>query len=181
MIELPKIEVPKFDIQQFARDYQDTAFRGRRRISGNWGRLYINGVMIFEISAFEAKITAERDDVWIGQSADSKITGLKGEGSFTIRQVFTRGVNRLMENYQNGYDERFVFIAELKDPDVYQHQVERVRLENVWVNELPIINFEKAAVVDKEFSFGWTPEDTFFQDAIEIPAESVVHETNGGF
>ena len=178
---LTKVEMPKFEIQRFAaRDYQDVLYRGRRRLSGNFGRLWINGVMIFEISAFDAKITAERDDVWLGQSADSKITGLKGEGSFTIRKVFSRGFNRLMENWKSGWDERFVFVGELRDPDTVGRQRERVRLENVAIAEIPVLQFEKASVIDSEVSFTWTPEDTYYESAIEIEGESAPHETGGG-
>lgn len=171
----------EFDIQQFARDYQDTVFRGRRRLSGNWGRLYIGGVMIFEISAFEAKITADRDDVIIGQSKDSKIVSLSGEGSFTIKQVFSRGFDKLLKNWQDGYDERFIFVGEIKDPDTVQHQRERVRFENVWVNEIDVMKFTKGEVVEKEIPFGFTPEDVYYENGIYIPNESVTHEVNGGY
>ncbi|MBQ7705883.1 MAG: phage tail tube protein [Selenomonadaceae bacterium] len=170
-----------FDIQKFARDYQDVTYRGRRRLSGNFGRLYISGVMIFEISAFEAKITANRDTVIIGQSEDSKITSLAGEGSFTIKQVFSRGFDKLLENWKNGYDERFVFVGVMRDPDTVQHQEERVRLENVAINEIMVQKWAKGEVVEKEIPFTWTPEDTYYENIIDLPNESVVHETNGGF
>ena len=168
-----------FDIQRFARDYQDLRFRGRNRLSGNWGRLYINGVMIFEISQFECKVTADRDDVIIGQSKDSKIVSLTGEGSFVIKQVFTRGFDKLFENWKEGYDERFVFVGLIRDPDTYNHQQERIRIENVWVNSLEIMKFSKGEVVEKTIEFGFTPEDLHFEDSIEIPGESVVHESGG--
>lgn len=159
-----------------ARDVTDTLYNGRRRLSGNFGKLWVNGALIFEISAFSAKVTADRDDVYIGADKDSKITGLTGEGSFTIKQVFTRGFNRLLENWKNGHDERFVFIGELADPDTVGGQYERVRLENIAINELDIMKFEKGAVIEKEISFRWTPSDTFFEDAIEIPEYAAPHE-----
>ena len=170
-----------FDIQKFARDATDTLYRGRRRLSGNWGRLYINNVLIFEISAFECTVTADRDDVIIGQSKDSKITSLTGEGSFTIKQVFTRGFNKLLKNWQDGYDERFVFVATINDPDTVQHQEERIKIENVWVNDLDIMHFSKGEVIDKEISFGFTPEDLTYVKAINISGYEVTHETNGGY
>lgn len=169
-----------FDLQKFARAPEDTKFRGRRRISGNWGTLWINNTKIFEISAFEAKITADRDDVIIGQSKDSKITSLTGEGSFTIKQVFTRGVDKLFANWKAGYDERFVFLAELADPDTVYHQRERVRLENVWINELNVMSFTKGEVNEREYSFGFTPEDFDFENSIELAGYGAPHETNGG-
>ena len=162
-----------------ARDYQDLKFRGRNRLSGNWGRLYINGVMIFEISAFEAKVTANRDTVIIGQSEDSKITSLAGEGSFTIKSVFTRGYNRLLENWKSGYDERFVFVGVIRDPDTYLKQEERIRIENVAIDSLEIMKFEKGSVVEKTVDFHFTPEDLYFENAIEVSGESVVHESGG--
>lgn len=162
-----------FDVQRFVeytRDVTDTAIRGRRRISGNYGRLWINGVMIFEISAFSATTTFEREDVWIGNSRDTKVTGMTGEGEFTIRQVFTRGFDELLRNQQKGYDERFIFVGKLSDPDTSGGGVETVRIENVWVNEIEIMKFEKAAIIEKTIPFGFTPEDVYFDSSIAAPS-----------
>lgn len=177
--EVPKIEVPKFNLQQFARDAIDLRFRGRNRLSGNWGRLFINGVMIFELSAFECKVTADRDDVIIGQSKDSKIVSLTGEGSFTIKQVFTRGYDKLFNNWKEGYDERFIFVGVIRDPDTYLHQQERIRIENVAISSLEILKFSKGEVVEKTVDFTFTPEDLHFENSIEIPDQSIVHESGG--
>lgn len=171
----------KFDIQRFARDPQDVLFRGRRRLSGNFGKLFINGVMIFEISAFEAKVTANRDTVIIGQSEDSKITSLTGEGSFTIKQTFTRGFDKLFENWKNGWDERFVFVGTIKDPDAVYAQEERIRIENVFINDLNLMSFTKGEVVEKEVSFGFTPDDVYFESAIKLDGYEAPHEVNGGY
>ena len=55
--------------------------RGNKTLSGTWGELWINGEKIFEFSKIEMKVTANREDVQLGIDVDSKITGLKGEGS----------------------------------------------------------------------------------------------------
>lgn len=171
----------KFDIQRHARDWQDTYFRGRRRLAGNAGKLFIGGVLIFELSSFEAKVTAERDEVIIGQDADSKITKLTGEGSFVIKQVFSRGFNKLLENWQQGYDERFILVGVIRDPDAVGHQEERVRFENVAINSLEIMKFEKGSVIEKTIDFQFTPSDVVYEQFIDLPNESVVHERNGSF
>ena len=41
----------------------------------------------FEFSKIEMKVTANREDVQLGIDVDSKITGLKGEGSYTVKKV----------------------------------------------------------------------------------------------
>lgn len=157
-----------------ARDYQDTLYRGRRRVSGNFGKLWLNNVLIFEISAFEAKVTADRDDVIIGADKDSKIVSLTGEGSFTIKQVFTRGFHELLRNWKNGWDTRLVLIGELADPDTPDSQRERIRFENVWLNELQLQSWTKGEVVEKEITFGFTPSDVEYESAIELANENFI-------
>lgn len=51
-----------------ARDPQDVTYRGRRRWNGNHGKVWWDGELLFEISKFEAKVTANREDVIIGNS-----------------------------------------------------------------------------------------------------------------
>jgi hypothetical protein len=170
----------KMDIQRFARDPHDTLYRGRRRIAGNWGRVYVNNALLFEIAAFESKITADRDDVIIGQSKDSKIVSLTGEGSFTLKKVFSRGLDKLLNNWKQGHDERFCLIGILEDPDTVGRQKERVRLENVWINDFSPMSFSKGEVSEQEITFGFTPEDFDFESVIEIAGEGAVHEKNGG-
>lgn len=160
-----------FDIQKFATDYvrdaEETMYSGRRRIAGNFGRLWIGGELIFEISAFQATITADREDVIIGVSKDSKVVSLTGEGEFTIKMVFNRGFKAMMEDWQKGHDTRLEFVGEISDPDALGHGVERIKLQNVWLNQLEIMKFEKGTVVEKTIQFGWTPSDTTFESVIE--------------
>lgn len=65
--------------------------RGNRTISGAYGELWLDNEKVAELKSIEGKITAERADVQLGISVDSKITGLKGEGTVTIYKVYTRG------------------------------------------------------------------------------------------
>lgn len=151
-----------------ARDNTDITYRGNRRLSGNFGRVWLNNNLVFEISSFEAKITADRDDVIIGISKDSKITSLTGEGTITTKKVFTSGLNDLLRQWQEGHDPRVTIIAELADPDTVSSQKERVRLENCWFNDLPIMNFSKGEVIEQELTFGFTPEDAKYENSISI-------------
>lgn len=149
------------------RDAQDIKYRGRRRWNGNHGRVWWDGELLFEISKFEAKVTAEREDVYIGNSIDSKITGLKGEGALTIRSVINRNINAYLEEWKAGRDPRATLVGLLADPDAVGGQNERISLDNVWFNELLLLAFEKGKVVEKEFSFGFTPEDAQFIEFVE--------------
>ena len=155
-----------FDLPLFARDPEDVQYRGRRRWNGSHGRLWWDGLLLFEISSFEATVTADRDDVYIGNSKDSKIVSLTGEGSFTIKSVINRNINKYLEEWKAGHDPRGTLVGLLDDPDAVDGQKERCSIDNVWFNELTLMKFEKATVVEKEFPFGFTPEDASFIETI---------------
>ena len=176
-----------FDIQRFVEHYtrenEEMTYRGRRRIAGNYGRVYVQSDtdgettndastegttfdLIFEIKAFEAKITAEREDVWIGISKDSKVVGYSGEGEITIVQVFDRGYKKWVEEAQKGHDIRFTLIGDLSDPDQLGHSSDRIKIANVWINELEIMKFEKGGIVEKTIPFGFTPQDVYYSSAM---------------
>lgn len=150
-----------------ARDVEDVKYRGRRRWNGSHGRVWWDGEMLFEIAKFEAKVTADREDVLIGNSKDSKITSLTGEGSFTIKSVINRNINRYLEEWKNGHDPRATLVGLIDDPDAVEGQKERCILDNVWFNELLLMTFEKGQVVEKEFTFGFTPEDAAFVETVD--------------
>lgn len=140
--------------------------RGYRRIAGAWGNLHIDGELIFEVESFEATIEAQRADVLIGNNVDSKITGLAGTGSFTLKHVYTRGVQKYLDILKAGRDPRFVASVSFNDPDAVGAQVERVNIGNCWINNLPLSNFNRSEVVEKTYEFGFTPNDAEFAEGI---------------
>ena len=64
--------------------------RGNQTLSGTWSEVWMNGDKVFETKKINAKIGVNREDVQLGVDVDSKMTGLKGEGSLTIAKVFSR-------------------------------------------------------------------------------------------
>ena len=55
----------------------------------------------------------------------------------------------------------------IDDPDAVDGQKERCLIDNVWFNELLLLSFEKGQVVEKEFTFGFTPEDASFVEVVD--------------
>ena len=152
----------------YVREQTDIDYRGRRRWSGNYGRVWLDGALLFEIVSFEAKITLDREDVIIGNSKDSKVVSMTGEGTITIKKVFNRGFQDYLEKQKAGQDARFTIIADLADPDMLNQGREKIKLENVWINELDIMHFTKGEVVETEIPFAWTPEDTVYLSTVEL-------------
>lgn len=156
-----------FDLQTFARAAEDVKFRGRRRWNGSHGKLWLDGELVFEIESFEAVVESQREDVIIGNSVDSKVTALKGEGTIKIKNVINRNHRKLLEEWSAGHDPRTTLIGLLDDPDAVDGQKERITIDNVWFTKIPLMNFEKGKVVETELPFGFTPEDAQFMESID--------------
>lgn len=140
--------------------------RGNRTISGAYGELWLDNEKVAELKSIEGKITAERADVQLGISVDSKITGLKGEGTVTIYKVYTRG-KKILENWLKGKDVRSRIVTSIKDPDSLKGQEERVSIDNVWFNSIDLVKFSRGEIVEEEIPFGFTPGDVKYENAIK--------------
>lgn len=136
---------------------------GTKVISGTHGLVWINNEKVAEFKSFKAEITTERKDVQLGMSVDSKIVGLKGEGTLAINKVYTRG-KKIFESWKKGKDYRARIVSSVKDPDSFGE--ERVSIDNVWFNKLSLANLAKGEVIEEEIPFGFTPSDADYENAI---------------
>ncbi|QLY79322.1 phage tail tube protein [Clostridium intestinale] len=142
--------------------------RGGNQINGSWGQVWWDGELILELDSFEAKVTAKREEVSIGMDEDSKLVGLKGEGTMKVKKVYTRGKKKLLEAWKKGEDPRSTLVGKIQDPDTVGKQSERVSIGNVWFSELTLLTFEKSKKGEEEYKFGFTPSDASFMDTIQV-------------
>lgn len=140
--------------------------RGNKVLSGTWGEVWVDGVPILEAKKVEAKASANREDVQMGIDVDSKMTGIKGEVTITINKVYST-YNTILKNYKNGSDVRSQLIAKVADPDAVGAQQERWSFDNVWWNDLPLVIYEKGALIEEELTGGFTPSDAVNLDEIK--------------
>lgn len=150
-----------------ARSPFDVQYRGRKRWNGSHGKVWWDNELLFEIEKFEVNVEPQREDVLIGNSVDSKIVSLKGTGTITIKSVINRNLNKFLEEWKAGHDPRTTLVGLLEDPDMIDAQKERVSIDNVWFNKLDLMSFEKGKVVEKEYPFGFTPEDAAYVETVE--------------
>ena len=142
------------------------SLRGCQQISDTFGKFYWDGLLITEVEAYEDKVVAKREEVQIDMDIDSKINGYSGEGTFTLKKFFTRGKKEILEAWKKGEDPRAKFVCKVKDQNTKGLQAETVTIDNVWFNELVLMQFEKGTPSKEEFSFGFTPSDASFVDII---------------
>ena len=116
--------------------------RGNRTLTGTWGEIWVDGVRIAELSKIEIKVTANREDVQLDMDVDSKMTGIKGEFTLTIKKAYTR-YNQVLESWKKRYS-----------------------IDNCWYNDLPMVAYEKGGLIEEEATGGFTPSDMVNLDAI---------------
>lgn len=139
--------------------------RGNRVLSGTNAEISYNGLKIAACTKISVKITVNREDVQLGMDIDTKITGLKGEGTISISKVYSAFEN-IRREVLKGRDPRGTIITRLEDPDAVGGQIERYQIGNVALSEFPI-EYEKGATVKAEFPFSFTPSDMICLDEIK--------------
>ena len=90
--------------------------RGNRTLTGTWGEIWVDGELIAELSKIEVKVSANREDVQLDMDVDSKMTGIKGEFTLTIKKAYTR-YNQVLESWKKGVDLRSQIITKLHEHD----------------------------------------------------------------
>ena len=140
--------------------------RGNKTLAGTWGEVWVDGEKVFVLQKIEQKVETNREDVQIGIDVDSKLTGMKGSGTLSIKKVYTRA-RAVLERLCAGKDLRCQIISKLKDPDAVNGQIERWSTDNVWWNTIPVINWETGTPIQEEWEFGFTPSDLKNLDEIK--------------
>ena len=64
--------------------------RGNRTLTGTWGEIWVDDLLIDELSKIEVKGSANREAVQLDIEVDRKMTGDKSEFTLTIKQATTR-------------------------------------------------------------------------------------------
>jgi hypothetical protein len=127
-----------------------------RVINGTYGRVWVNGELWAEVDAFEAKVTVNYEDVNIANNGATykKATGWSGEGSMTIKKIYSRVQRAMAENVRRGIYPRFEIVGKVEDPDAYG--AERVALHDVTINEFFLLKFEQKTLGSEEIPFAFS-------------------------
>lgn len=138
---------------------------GNRYLSGTHAEVYYNGLKVLGCTKVSLKITVNREDVQTGMDVDTKIVGLKGEGTLSVTRCYS-AFEEVRKEIAAGRDPRGTIVTKLEDKDAAGGQIERYQIGNVALNEFPL-EYEKGATVKSEIPFGFTPTDMINLDEIK--------------
>ena len=141
-------------------------FDEKRIINGSYGELWIDGAQIAEISSVELNVAIDREEIKLAGQLEkgSKITGIEGTGSFTVKKVFSR-FQTFYANLKLGMDQTFIMIVKLDDPDAYGTE-RYVASGCKFEGDLPIIKFEGGSIVEHDYSVKFKPSDSEYVSTI---------------
>lgn len=139
---------------------------GARVVNGSFGRLWVDNKEIMEVTEITANITADREEVQFGLGKDSKMVSLSGEGSFSVKKVYSRA-GEVLKDWVKGKDKRVKLTFQIADPDTENEQIERWTIKEIWFTSLQIAGFTKGAVVGEEFPFGFNPTNVDIEEEIK--------------
>lgn len=130
-----------------------------KQINGTFGAVWVNGEKLMDVESFEARVTISYEDVNMAESLAThrKMTGWGGEGTLTVKKVYSRGASLLATATKEGRVPEVSIVAKLADPDAYG--AERVALNEVTFSEFTLLAFEQKTNMTEEMPFAFADYD----------------------
>lgn len=132
---------------------------GNRVINGTYGSVWLDGELLAEVESFEAKVTLQWEDVNFANdgAVHKKAMGWTGEGSMTLKHVYSRIQRKMADSIKRGIYPRFQIVGKVADPSAFG--AERVVLNDVTVNEFNLLKFEQKTIGSQDISFAFSDYD----------------------
>lgn len=130
--------------------------QANRVINGTYGTVWVDGELWAEVDAFEAKVTVTYEDVNFANEGGTfrKAIGWVGEGTMTIKKIYSRVQRAMAANVRKGIYPRIEFVGKVGDPDA--QGAERVALHDATINEFMLLKFEQKTVGSEEVPFAFS-------------------------
>lgn len=137
----------------------DKKLKPNRQINGTFGSIWVNNEKWLDIESFEAKVALNFEDVNMAEdlATHKKYTGWSGEGTITVKKVYSRGAKLLGEATKTGEMPDVKLVGKLADPDAFG--AERVSIEEITFNEYTLLAFEQKTLATEELPFNFADYD----------------------
>lgn len=128
-------------------------------INGTYGRIWVDGELWAEVDSFEAKVTIQYEEVNFAMDGATyqKAIGWSGEGSMTIKKIYSRVQRKMAADVRKGIYPRFEIVGKVEDPEA--HGAERVAIHDVTISEFMLLKFEKKTLSSEEVPFKFSDYD----------------------
>jgi hypothetical protein len=133
-------------------------------LNGTWGEMWLNGDLMAETTALQAKATLTKTAVNICGKLVSgqKVTGMELKGTLKMNKVSSAMINLNSASIKAGETPEYTIISNLADPQ--SSGAERIVLKGVMFDELTLVDWE--AKKNGEESVPFTFQDWDLLDLI---------------
>ncbi|KLU64017.1 phage-like element PBSX protein XkdM [Desulfosporosinus acididurans] len=133
-------------------------------INGTWGEMWLDGNMMAEVSALQAKVTLKKTAInMCGTLVDGqKVTGMELKGTVKLHKVTSAMIKANSDAIKSGKTPEHTIVSNLADPQSLG--AERIVLKGVMFDELTLIDWE--AKKNGEESAPFTYQDWDLLDLI---------------
>lgn len=111
-------------------------------LNGTWGEMWLNGDLMAETTALQAKVTLTKTAVNVCGTlvAGQKVTGMELKATLKMNKVSSAMIKANSANIKAGRTQEFTIISNLDDPQ--SAGAERIVLKNVMFDELTLVDWE---------------------------------------
>ncbi|WP_285397645.1 phage tail tube protein [Lysinibacillus sp. fls2-241-R2A-57] len=133
--------------------------KSNKQINGTFGAVWVNGEKWLDVESFEAKVAFDYEDVNMAEdlATHKKAIGWNGEGSITVKKVYSRGAILMADFAKTGQMPDVEIVGRLADPDAFGH--ERVAIREITFNEFTLLAFEQKTPATEELPFNFADYD----------------------
>lgn len=134
-------------------------YRPEQVISGTWGELWIDGDYIAEVTAFEAKVTLDKQEIHMTRrlAKGYKMTGWTCKGTIKLNKVSSYFISKMNDNMKAGKQTVCTIISKLNDPDAIG--AERIVIKDATFDELTLANWEAKKIGEESIPFTFSDWD----------------------
>lgn len=125
----------------------------QRTINGTFGEIWIKDEKFGNCTKFQAKVTAEYQEIDIAGKLGKyqKLLGYSIAGTITLTKLDSSIADLVQDLWKQGMTPTFTIVAKLNDPAGYG--AERVILNGVTFDEFTLMDFEQKNVKEEEVPF----------------------------
>lgn len=133
--------------------------KSNKVINGTYGAVWVNGEKWLDVESFEAKVTINYEDVNMAEdpATHKKMTGWSGEGSLSVKKIYSRGANLMADGVKKGQLPEVNIVGKITDPDAFG--AERVSISEITFNEFMLLKFEQKTLGTEELPFNFADYD----------------------
>ena len=126
---------------------------------GTWGKVWVDGELLSEATAFRAEVTMSYEDVTRVQNmmTGHKLTSMAGEGEITLHKVDSFILNKVSAKAKRGILPDITIESSWDDPNSNGEQ--RIAVKHVKFEKMTLIDWEAGNIGEESYSFTFSDYD----------------------